>query len=248
MKDDWALFLDFDGTVVDIAESADAVDVPPRLPFLLDELSRLLGGALALVSGRKVAAIDAMLKPMRFHIAGVHGLEYRSGGRIRLCDPDSHADFRRGALELADHLGRLDGIVVEDKGCAIAVHWRLAPESGDLVLDALNNFVTELGPAYRLQCGKAVAEVLPAQYDKGQAIRSFMAEPPFFGRRPMFIGDDVTDEAGFRVVNALEGLSVRVGRGVTGARHFIGSPALMREQLARWASAGRISPEFEIAA
>jgi trehalose 6-phosphate phosphatase len=244
----WALFLDFDGTLVDIAETPDAVAVPPKLPYLLDELRRHLGGALALVSGRTISAIDLMLKPMTFDVAGLHGLEYRSNRRIRRCDPEAHSEIRRAVLLLAEQLRPLDGVVVEDKGCSVAVHWRLAPQKREIVVEAATRLFADLGPGYHLQLGKAVVEILPAQYSKGQAIQSFMQEPPFLGRRPIFIGDDLTDESGFRVVNAVEGISVRVGRGSTGARHFVDSPASIRALLARWVAAGRISPEFELAA
>ena len=235
----WALFLDFDGTLVDIAQTPDAVVVEPHLPEMLVRLRDALGGAVAVVSGRPVATLDRFLGTDALDAAGLHGLEARIAGALHPCRPDDHPSLRRGIAWLRETLDD-PGIVVEDKGCSVGVHWRLAPQHADLARNAAEELAAALGPQYRIQHGKMVAEVLPAHAGKGGAIRRFLEHPPYRGRRPLFVGDDLTDEDGFAVVNAAGGASVRVGAGVSAALHRIASPAAFRALLRSWAERGEI--------
>lgn len=239
----WALFLDFDGTLVDIVGRPDAVVVDPRLPDVLARLRQNLGGALALVSGRSVEVLDRFLAPERFDAAGLHGIEHRIGGRLSACVVDEHPALRRAVGRLGTAVAPLDGVLIEDKGCSVAIHWRAAPHHADAVCAIVAQKAAELGAGYRLQNGKAVAEILPASAGKGPAIERFLEQEPYRGCRPIFIGDDLTDEHGFSAVNRRGGISVRVGPGPTLATHRRASPADVRALLSRWAERGRIAVE-----
>ena len=239
MTDD-ALFLDFDGTLVEIVDRPNAVVVDPALPGILARLRERLGGALALVSGRSVATLDGFLAPFAGDAAGLHGVEYRVGGRFFPCDPGGHPALRRGVERLHAAVAGWPGVLVEDKGCSVALHWRLAPDHAEDARSLMMGLAAELGAAYRIQAGKAVAEILPASSGKGPAIARLMAEAPYRGRRPVFIGDDLTDENGFAVVNDLGGLSVRIGGGDTIAGARLPDPAALLAVLPRWAELGRV--------
>jgi trehalose 6-phosphate phosphatase len=236
----WALFLDFDGTLVEIAERPDAVVVPADLGQTLQRLHDRLGGAIALVTGRSIAVIDGFLAPDRFDVAGLHGAEYRLAGGLFPCRPEDHPDLRRAIEELEERFAAEPGVLIEDKGCSVALHWRLAPEAGDLASDTIREMAEALGSGYRLQLGKAVAEVLPARASKGGIIRHFLTQAPYCGRRPIFIGDDLTDEQAFESVDALGGVSIRIGPGPTRARYRVEAPAVLRNLLMRWANLPRI--------
>ena len=235
---DWALFLDFDGTLVDIAERPEAVEVDPALGSTLARLRDRLGGALAIVSGRPIAELDGFLTPHRFDAAGLHGLEYRLGDRLFPCRIEDHPDLRIGIERLQQELADAPGVLIEDKGCSVAVHWRMAPDKAELAQRVVQDLAGELGSAYRSQFGKAVAEILPAQAGKGYAIERFLGEAPYAGRRPIFAGDDLTDEHGFIAVNARGGASIRIGEGETQARYRVRTPSALRERLAVWAEKG----------
>jgi trehalose 6-phosphate phosphatase len=232
----YALFLDFDGTLVDIVERPDAVVVDPALPGILDSLQHKLGGALAIVSGRPIAFLDQHFLPYRFDMAGLHGLEERIAGELQLCDPEGHPQLRRMIGRLSEAVAGKTGVLIEDKGCSVAIHWRLAPQEKDFALNTAQAAVEALGGEYRLQHGKAVAEILPSAAGKGKVIERFLHSAPFKGRRPIFIGDDLTDENGFKTVNARGGLSIRIGAGETIARIRLGTPADLRCCLSAWAS------------
>ena len=232
----WALFLDFDGTLVDIVERPDAVSVDPELPAILDRLKRRLGGALAIVSGRSIDFLDHHLQPYAFDIGGLHGLEHRIGDRFHQCQPEDHPRLRDMVDQLEDVLALKTGVLIEDKGCSVAVHWRLAPQERDFVLSTARSAVEALGPEYRVQYGKAVAEILPAAAGKGRMIETFLRQAPYLGRRPIFAGDDLTDENGFASINAHGGLSIRIGTGETIAQERLGTPADLRHSLSKWAA------------
>lgn len=238
--DDWALFLDVDGCLLDFADRPDAVAVPDTLRTSLAALATRLDGALALVSGRSLATLDGLFAPLRLPAAGLHGLERRAvDGRMVDAPPPApllekvRKDARRVASE---HPGAL----VEDKGAALALHWRQAPGAAD----ALRAFADAVLPwlhGYRLQPGDHVVELRPASADKGDAIAAFLEEPPFSGRRPVFAGDDLTDEHGFAVVDGHGGLSVLVGgRKGSAARYALRDPADVRAWLeaGAWPDAG----------
>lgn len=235
----WALFLDFDGTLVDIAERPDAVVVPPDLCPTLARLRDRLGGALAIVSGRQVAIIDGFLAPHLFDVAGLHGAEHRIAGALS-SDGTSDAAIRGAVERLEAALPADPRLIVEDKGGTVAVHWRLAPEFAEQVGTIVDAVAAELGPRYRLQRGKAVAELVPVGATKGTAIARLAGETPYRGRHPVFVGDDLTDEHAFEAVNALGGVSIRIGPGHTVASRRIDSPRALREQLAEWAAGSPI--------
>jgi trehalose 6-phosphate phosphatase len=206
-----AAFFDFDGTLVDIADRPEAVVVDPAIPDLLTRLRAACGGALAIVTGRPVAAVDGFLPDLDLDSCGLHGLERRVGGRVLDAPP-------------------LPSVSRE------ADHWRMAPEAEGEARALVDDLLRRLGPEYRLQQGKAVCEVVPARAGKGEAIRALMAEPPYRGRVPVFFGDDVTDEHGFGMVNALGGVGVKIGPGDTAAAWRIESPSALRALLNRWLS------------
>ncbi|WP_299393183.1 trehalose-phosphatase [Pelagibius sp.] len=205
-----ALFLDVDGTLLPIAPRPQDVRVPPFLLSLLADIQNRLEGALALVSGRCVGELDALFSPLRLSAAGVHGLERRK----------SAGDTATGGQEdvlkplrqpLADFAESHPGLLLEDKGLAMALHFRQAPELEDEAERMVATLLRNSGAALELQHGKMVLEVKPKGANKGTAVAAFMKEPPFRGRVPVFVGDDVTDEDGFEAVNRLGGLSVKVG-------------------------------------
>lgn len=213
-----ALFLDVDGTLLEIAESPDAVRVPVSLKELLARLVSHEAGAVALVSGRQLLKLDSLFAPLRFPAAGLHGLERRNaeGQIFRFSDASLAAlpAFARARAAMTAFAWHHPDLVFEDKGIALGLHYRRAPALEELVTQFVGSLLTDLGPAFHLQAGKCVLEIKPAAGSKRTAIEAFMEEAPFRGRRPVFIGDDVTDEDGFAAVNAFGGDSIRVGQGV----------------------------------
>lgn len=227
----WALFLDVDGTLVEIAETPQGVHVPASLKQLLDEVRWRLDGALALVSGRSLANLDQLFTPLRFIASGVHGCERRTAdGHVLRPEVDA-ATIARVRSQLADFARAHDGLLLEDKHYAVAMHFRRAPEMRDEVYRIMNEMLVHLGPTFALQAGKSVLELRPGAWTKGSSITAFMQEAPFIGRTPVFIGDDVTDEDAFAVVNDMSGVSIRVGNPVaTLARHRLGGVS----EVLRW--------------
>ena len=209
-----ALFLDVDGTLIPIAETPDAVVLEPASLELLARLEKALQGAVALVSGRAVADLDRLFAPLRLPSAGLHGLQRRdAAGKLH-----EEGDDLRGEPDYAELSARLErfaaahpGVLIEDKQAAIALHYRRAPTAAEPARALLQEMLCDRRDRLALVPGKMVFEIKPVAADKGVAIGALMAEAPFAGRRPIFIGDDVTDEDGFRIVNDLGGLSVRVG-------------------------------------
>jgi trehalose 6-phosphate phosphatase len=208
-----ALFLDVDGTLLEIAPRPELVRVPHGLPTLLTSLSEQRGGALALISGRPLAELDRLFQPWRGAAAGLHGIERRraNGMLDRILDFASAAalDQLRPSL---DALARDDGgLIVEDKGGTLALHYRAVPDRERELRAYAEALQRQAGAAIRLIAGKMVVEFQPLSVNKGLAIEGFMAEPPFIGRRPVFVGDDTTDEDGFREIRKRGGFAVRVG-------------------------------------
>jgi trehalose 6-phosphate phosphatase len=207
-----ALFLDVDGTLLEIAPTPTAVQVPASLNNLLKCAAQQEAGAVALISGRSLVDLDRLFAPHRFTAAGQHGLERRShSGRIWRGTVDSEQlDFARALLvQLVAHYPRL---LLEDKGSTLALHYRNAPQLHEVVHTKMRELLPTLQADFRLRAGKCVLELAPAAYSKRTAIEAFMAEPPFAARVPVFVGDDVTDEDGFLAVNALGGYSIHVGK------------------------------------
>jgi trehalose 6-phosphate phosphatase len=228
----WAFFFDIDGTLLEIAETPSGVRVDAELVAMIRRLHDYTGGAVALISGRRVADVDALFPGLRLPIAGQHGLERRdaAGGGHRH-DPDG-VDWPWLKALVKGTLDGIDGLLLEDKGLTLAVHFRQNPAQEGRVAEALGRIVADAGAAVKLQPGKCVLEVKPSGRDKGTAIAEFMSEPPFRGRHPVFVGDDVTDEYGFRMVNDLGGDSIKVGAGESDARWRLDDVAAVRDWLA----------------
>ncbi len=209
----WALFLDIDGTLLTHAETPDAVYVDDALRELLARLQAQADGALALISGRSIDDVDALFAPLVLPVAGQHGVEWRdaAGTLHRLPFPEAH--LRQVAQRFAAFKARHPGIVFEDKGHNLALHYRLAPQLEREVRALVEHAVADLGGDFELQAGKMVVELKPGGHDKGTAIEAFMATAPFAGRTPVFLGDDLTDEFGFETVRRLGGHAVKVGDG-----------------------------------
>lgn len=236
-----ALFLDFDGTLVEIAPSPEDVHLDRRVAPALTVLRAQLGGALALVSGRPIGFLDEMLAPHRFDIAGLHGAQIRADGEIR-SQADTHEGMRAALRDLVRFANSHVGIIVEDKRISVALHWRLAPALEEEALALIRGIAARMGPGMRLQEGKAVAELVPAGASKGSAIAWLMATPTYAGRQPVFIGDDITDEDGFKAVNAMGGVSVRIGADrESHATCRLASPTALRHILLEAAESGHLS-------
>ncbi len=215
---DWAYFFDLDGTLVDIADSPRGVHIDDELRGLIERLHRSTGGAVAFISGRAIADIDRLFPGVLLPAAGQHGIERRDGeGRI-LRHPAASAPLDNLRRRIADAVKARPQLLLEDKGLSLALHYRRAPRLGGFVHRLMRALAQQMGPQYCLQSGKRVVEVKPAGGDKGYAIGEFMRDPVFFRRTPVFVGDDMTDEYGFAMVNRLGGHSVKVGPGKTVAR------------------------------
>ena len=223
-----ALFLDFDGTVVDIAPQPQDVHVPGPLLALLRETQNYLHGAVAIISGRPMAQIDAFLQPLQLAVAGVHGAERRShDGHVHLLHTHPLDHVEEAACTLA---AQYPGLLVENKRGSLALHYRQAPELEEQCVQAMQQAVNE-SPGVTLLRGKMVVEAKPGGASKGRAIEDFLAEPPFAGRLPVFNGDDVTDEVGFSTVQRLGGVGIKVGEGPSVAWQRLAHPAALRQEL-----------------
>jgi trehalose 6-phosphate phosphatase len=231
---DWAFFLDIDGTLLEFAARPQEVRVGADLLDLLERLRAASGGAVALVSGRSVEDIDKLFAPLAFAAAGQHGTERRSAdGTIRQHTPPLE-DLGRAAGDIVRLTAAHAGLVFENKGMTLALHYRLAPTLRPLAEREMRSIAAGLGDRFELQTGKFVVEIKPSGKDKGSAIAEFAGEAPFAGRRPVFVGDDLTDEPGFEVVNRIGGHSVKVGQGITRARWHLFDAAAVRHWLASY--------------
>jgi trehalose 6-phosphate phosphatase len=219
-----ALFLDVDGTLLEIASTPDAVKVPAALRNTLYLAASREEGALALISGRPLQVLDRLFAPYVFPAAGQHGLERRDA-QGRLTQPEIDTQALQPAREILQGLAeQRKGILLEDKAAGLAVHFRLAPKLEGLVKQTMAALAEPVKDRFMLRNGKFVVELSPRGYSKRTAIEAFMHERPFSGRKPVFIGDDVTDEDGFDAVNAMGGVSIRVGNTPqTAARYRFGS-------------------------
>ena len=214
----YAFFFDVDGTLAAIQSRPEAVFIPEQVIAQLQQLSALSQGALALVSGRPIEQLDALAAPWYGPAAGVHGAERRDaeGNLQRISLPVEVEQSLRG--ELQDAMASWPGTQLEVKGMAFALHYRQAMQHEQDVMRLAEQSVKRF-PGLALQPGKCVVEIKPAGIDKGAAISDFMEQPPFAGRTPVFIGDDLTDEKGFLAVNARQGVSIKVGEGSTQAHY-----------------------------
>jgi trehalose 6-phosphate phosphatase len=235
-----AIFLDIDGTLLDIAPTPLEVKVSDALRANLASLSRMFHGAVAFVSGRPIAEMDRLFDPLRLAAVGGHGAEirYAPGGEIRrseiaTLDEDLRAEFSR--------IGRIgDGVIVEDKGYSLAIHFRLAPQLGGEIMKSVAAVCKDdRCSALEILPGKAVVEIKPGGYDKGTGLREMMSVRPFTGRTPIFVGDDVTDSAAFAVLQDFAGTGFSVGGVVPGTSFNFDGPQDVRGWLRHLSEAGR---------
>jgi trehalose 6-phosphate phosphatase len=231
-----ALLLDIDGTLLDLARTPDRVKVPHELSRALEKLSGQLSGALAFVSGRSLDSIDRLFAPFRPAAIGAHG------GEIRGAD----GSIARGqalpekVVEIFTGLAKaIPGLLLEDKKCALALHYRLAPEARPVLTSAMEKHA-KLFEAEKIHIlyGKAVIEARPSGVDKGSAVTALAKQKPFAGRAILFGGDDTTDLDVFRILPLLGGRGFSVGKRFPGAEHVFESPRAVRQWLVRTAEAG----------
>ena len=206
-----ALFLDFDGTLVELVDDPNAVALAPDRVERLGEMTERLSGALAIVSGRRVSDLDRFLKPLAFAAAGVHGLERR----VR---PDGETEFLMApeALDpirdaLAPTIEANQRLSLEDKGTALVLHYRTAPDLADMAKSVMRQATKDRDDLVVME-GDNIVEVHPAGMDKGKALADFMTASPFEGRIPVYLGDDTTDEFALKIVADMGGIAIKVGR------------------------------------
>lgn len=223
----WALFLDFDGTLVDIAATPGAVDVPAELPAVLARAHDALGGALAIVSGRRIVDLDAFLFPFRATFLAEHGVDCRLADGTRLAQsplPAIPGDWLARFSALAE---RHEGVLVEAKSHGVTVHFRLAPEAEKAVLRLMEAMVSERPVEFTLLSARMAYELRPRGTDKGTAVARMLDMTPFAGRAPIYVGDDDTDRDAFPVVEGRNG-----GAALWVPDDFAGQPAEVRQWIA----------------
>ena len=233
-----AYFLDIDGTLVDFADSPGAVKLASTLPALVDALYESSGGAVALITGRSIADADRLFARRRLPIAGQHGHERRSANGVLTRHHVSPKALDPARVTLNAVVDRHSGMLLEDKGLTLALHYRRAPNLASLAHRVMHAVQNSLGDQYCVHRGKCVVELAPAGKNKGLAIRAFTREEPFRGKPPVFIGDDVTDEHGFAMINLLGGDSIKVGPGPTVAKWRLPSV----EAVLAWLEHGKPRP------
>jgi len=234
-----ALFLDVDGTLLDIQDHPSDVRADRELVGLLKQLLLHFGGAMALISGRSIAEIDRVFDNVHFPAVGAHGAEMRAVNTVLEAPPSQPLP-----AHVLDRITKLvdshDGLLLEQKKGGVSLHYRRAPELAAKCRALVFEVMPELESDFRLIDGKMVYEIAPRQHNKGEAIRQLLKSREFEQRQPVFIGDDITDEDGFEVVNALQGISIRVGGGsVTAAHYALDSVADVRKWLHSIVAASR---------
>ena len=227
---DLCLFLDVDGTLIELAETPFDAHAGADLKRLLGDVSARLCGAVALVSGRSIGYLDQLFAPLRLPSAGLHGVERRSasGAMHGASFNDLQLSSTRAAL--AALAQQHPGVLLEDKGRTLAIHYRLAPHLAADIGDAVTVLAAALEPQFHVQHGSMMLEIKPRRFNKGNSVKEFMHEPPFSGRRPVYIGDDLTDLDGFRAADDLGGVSIAVGDRVQ-ARCHLSDPAAVHAWL-----------------
>jgi trehalose 6-phosphate phosphatase len=231
-----AILLDIDGTILDIAPSPAEVWVPTGLRPTLSRLVDLTDGAVALVSGRSINDIDLIFSPLQLAAIGVHGAEMRVSGAAEV--QSRIAPLSKGLKRKLATIAELGpGILVEDKGYSLALHYRLAPDKGPAILDAANKICSDaLQELVEILPGKLVVDIKPAAINKGNAVSALMEYPPFAGRRPIFIGDDTTDLPVFGVIPKFGGQAYSVGGIAADVDGHFEQPESVRSWLARVAA------------
>jgi trehalose 6-phosphate phosphatase len=233
--DAWCLFLDVDGTLLELADHPGAVFVDADLRQLIERLRTAANGAVALVSGRTIEDLDRLFGDLKPALAGLHGCERRDATGAMHIAPvavEQLADLRAGLEQLAT---RHPGLMIEDKGAGLALHFLRAPQLERELRAEVALLAAPLVPHFAMLDGHAVIEVKPAAHTKDTAVTEFMAEAPFRGRRPIFIGDDQTDYGGFAAVRRFGGLAIAVGPRVK-SEWWLPGPAAVREWLGQLAA------------
>jgi len=231
---EFAILLDVDGTILDLAPTPREVWVPHELRETLAQLWDRTDGALAFVSGRPISELDLIFTPLQLPAIGGHGAEMRvragaAPGRPRI--PPLEPRIKRMFAEIAE---AGPGIIIEDKGYSLALHYRLAPDKEDIVLKAVAAICAGLPEtSIELLPGKSMVEIKQVGFNKASGVRELMTYPPFAGRRPLFIGDDITDETVFAMLPEINGVPIVVGRSVPGVEHYFDNPAEVRRWLDR---------------
>lgn len=218
----WALFLDFDGTLVDIAPSPGSIRTPEDLPALLERVSVAVGGAMAIVTGRSVGDIDSYLNPLHVVVAGGHGAEIRVGPNELVCAASPISPSMVDAVRALST--RFEGTSVEIKRSSIAVHYRSNPGAGGALEGELRRLLSEKYDDFSVCMGRKVCELVPSHVCKGAAIKALLTLPQFQGRRPIVIGDDLSDESAFAIAESLGGVALKVA-----GEHFSPEAADFRE-------------------
>lgn len=234
-----AFFFDFDGTLVELAATPDGIHVPAALPHRLAALRAACGGALAIVSGRGIDAIDAFLAMPDLPIAGLHGAERRDMHGALTHTGLDEVRLAHIVADLAALAQQHAGLLLEPKRASVAFHYRNAPACEALVRDAVERAAARYPEHYAVQPGKMVFELKPKGVDKGRAVQAFLSEAPFAGRVPLFAGDDLTDEAAFAAVQAAGGLGIKVGDGETCARMLVPAVPDLAALLDAWLAVGK---------
>ena len=228
-----AILLDIDGTLLDLAPTPREVWVPPGLAKTLNRLVERTNGALALVSGRSLNDIDLIFAPDQFAAVGGHGAEMRieaDSEAVAAHAPPMDKELKRRLAAIAK---LSPGILLEDKGYSLALHYRLAPHAEKAIYAAVSLIRADLPNApIEVLPGKCVCEIKHSGFSKASGVRELMMREPFKGRRPLFIGDDVTDETVFAIMPDLEGLAFSVGRRAKGVNGHFDAPSDVREFLA----------------
>lgn len=228
----WGYLLDLDGTLIEIASSPDAVVVDDEIRQLLEQLYERTEGAVAVVTGRAIDDLDGLLAPLRLPAAGLHGLQRRRCDGTRSDVEVDTSELEAVYARCWEGLHDRPGVQLEHKGRAMAVHYRRAPEEGRELRRELEQILAELAPSLELLAGRMVYELRPRGAHKGHAVATFLDEAPFRGRRPVFAGDDLTDENGFIALNPRDGITVRVGEsGHSEARWRLPSVRALRNWL-----------------
>jgi trehalose 6-phosphate phosphatase len=232
LDDRCALFLDIDGTLLEFAPTPDGVVVDRELADLLTALGRALDGAVALITGRTLANVDKLFRGTKQLVAGLHGSERRSADGSVYRHERAAKELVQLREDMARFAARHKGLLFEDKGTAFAIHYRRAPALASIVHRTLRRHAAHASiVGWHLQRGKGILELRPEGRDKGTAIVDYLREPPFEGRKPVFVGDDLTDEFGFDAVAALGGQAVKVGPGPTSASYRLPDVSAVREWL-----------------
>ena len=230
----FAILLDVDGTILDLAPTPREVWVPPSLRETLTRLWERTDGAVAFVSGRPVSELDLIFTPLQLPAVGGHGAELRLKAGIPPSKPripPLEGSIKRKLATIAE---AGPGIIVEDKGYSLALHYRLAPDKEDLVVRSVAAICAALpGAPIELLPGKSMVEIKQVGFNKASGVRELMSHPPFAGRRPLFIGDDVTDEIVFAMLPEIHGLPIVVGREMAGVDLCFETPSQVREWLER---------------